>query len=184
MPRPTVDQVKAELRIQFNEDNALIQSYIDAAAESVFADLNWITVDVPDTQTFLISPTRFISRNIVQVPLRGVSSVILQYYTATTPTQLTAVNEAADTFATMHTLSPNRYHSHMMPRRDWGDILPDRAHAEEYLWAVATPAVTAPDMVLMAIRKYAVDMYRNNGVGTMPMITAVGRLLAPLQDNM
>ncbi len=179
--KPTLTEIKEELRIDFDADDALIQRYIDACAESVHSELHWAREDNP---VIPLLPGRFILRNPIRLPVRGLDSDSATASIAYT----TAAGEAAtiqagdDTFRLDNRIQANRYITWLTPRADWETVMPTPDY--DILAELTCAAVNAPALVLAAIRMLTVDSYRNNGVGVMPMRTAVERMLNPIRDSM
>lgn len=186
---PTLDELKAELRIDFEADDAIIQNYIDAAAGTIQADMHWARVDNP---TIEISPARLQRRDMIRLPIRGIEAgaVTLNYFASKDATETTAMTEytarggAPATAATINNdIQPNRYISWLVPGDEWGFIFGDDIDRHRNISITAT-STDAPPLILMAMRKIAVDLYRSNGIGTVQMRTAVDRMLRPIRDAM
>lgn len=181
MSRPTVAELKAELRVDFTDDDALIERYIDAAADSIFAELNWIKAIPPAYQTIILFPRRLFERQAIKMPVRGLSAATIVYRTNAGADMMVAAG--AQTFMLDNDLQSNRFHSYLIPVQDWKEVVPDIDYLENVKVRLSARA-DPPAAISLAITKCAVDLYRNNGMGSIPAMTAIGRLLAPIQDNM
>ena len=190
MPKlaPTLDEIKAELRIDFNHDDTLIQSYINSSAMHVGRCIHWIAYDKGVAgEDVTIDASRFCGTQAIRIPRRGVSVDYLLPDTA--PCRLYYLNaddedESVDLFTLPHIgdgeayldagIDINRHIVYLKPATTWDFIGTNNVECRLNL----KPG-DAPADILNIMSKLAVDMYRYNGVASEPMRTAVDRELNP-----
>ena len=169
---PTIDEIKEELRIDFAADDDLITRYIESSAERILAQMKWAQADTVD---FRLWSHSYIGSNAIRIPIRGVVVEQIQY--TDTDGDAQEVAAADDTYHTDETSDSHRKVRYLVPATTWRDALPDM-DASAPTKVVGT-ADDAPPVILQAIAKVAVDYYRNNGLGSEPVRSAVDRSLQP-----
>lgn len=177
--KPTIEIIKAEHRIDFDADDVIIQSHIDAAADVILTQMHWVKKESID---LWINPSRFNGRVIIPMRVRGIVNGTLNY----TDTDDTAVQVLSgdDTFEFADPYMNNRFINHIQPHDDWASILPNLILASDGFVTLSVVAGDAPAVIKTAISKLAVDFYRNNGVGSMPVKTAIDCMLEPFAFNL
>ena len=174
---PTVDEVKAELRVDFDDDDDLIQQYIDAAANSCHADMYWIN---SQSQTLALDRRDFYGSCAFRLPFRGIGDTTLEFAALDDDGEsiTTTLDGSGVDYATSLKFEPNRYIPYLVPVKSWNKLfLNPKTYSVDL---IMTPS-DAPELILSAIRKMAVDCYLNNGMAPIPMVTAVERMLDPIR---
>ena len=169
---PTLADVKAELRIDFDADDGIIQGYIDANAQSILAQMDWANADSIE---YPMVACRF--DGAVELPVRGADVLSLTYTDTDGDEQTVAVGDGK--YETDHNIGRHRLITYLVPTTNWSDVFVDGDRTSDI--KVVASADDAPPVILLAIRKMAVDHYRHNGIGTEPAINAVKNLLNPFR---
>ena len=167
---PTLDDVKRELRIDFDADDGIIQDYIDAAAQYIHAQMDWAT---SDSVEYPQGVCRFYG--VMELPVRGTQVLTLTYTDTDGDEHEVAAGDGK--YDTDSAIGQHRLITYLVPTTDWDDVFINADDAIDV--KVVASADDAPPVILMAIRKMAVDYYRHNGIGTQPAENAVKNLLNP-----
>ena len=192
--KPTIEEVKEDLRIPTADtyDDAVIGRYIAAAAESCFSDLHWIR---GSNEGLLFDYSRIILGRQIRLPVRGISDTwdATQAFTARIIYDDLSLSqeiqiETSQEHPILETrIDRNRYIAHLVIMPGFFNaiaaVVAAQAAKPATLQLTNIPAADAPQILLTAITKMAVDLYHHNGVGSMPMMTAVARLLDPIRDH-
>ena len=174
---PTVEEVKAELRVDFDNDDALIQRYISASADSVYADMYWINAP---TQTLRLSQRRFFGQYPVRLPFRGIGDTVIKYNALNDDGEaiVAEIDGSGVDYETSLAIEPNRYIPYLIPVKPWAELF---ISPTDTILQLEMTASDAPELILNAISKMAVDCYMHNGLAPTPMVTAIERMLDPIR---